>query len=82
MEAEAKPEQTSSGRSRKRCVMRDDAVASDNPLDNDNAFQDRSDGEDAAPASMRVKDLARSQILLDCHRLWRGWPGFREFRFP
>ena len=48
------PEQTAfTAEAASDAMMRDDAVATDNPLDNDSAFQDRSDGEDAAPASMR-----------------------------
>ena len=66
VEAEAVPEQTTyTAEAASDAMMRDDAVTSDNPLDNDNAFQDRSDGEDAAPASMRgegpgaVSDITR-----------------------
>ena len=81
VEAEAVPEQTTyTAEAASDAMLRDDAVASDNPLDNDNAFQDRSDGEDAAPASMRGEGPG---AVSDLTRLSQGYgedgPDFENF---
>ncbi len=61
-------------------MMRDDAVATDNPLDNDSTLQDRGDGDDAAPASMRGEGAGS---LSDATRMSQGYaedgPDFENF---